>query len=64
MSELTSGSLSLLKYKRAVLDYDPVYAEDLNDKWFVFVTKDTEVSEEIPESLFQISEKNPSVIFL
>ncbi|MDY8094510.1 hypothetical protein UY456_16045 [Paenibacillus polymyxa] len=64
MSELTSGSLSLLKYKEAILEHDPIYAEDLNDKWFVFVTKDTEESEEIPESLFQISEKIPVLYFL
>ncbi|MBE7896940.1 hypothetical protein G7L40_16360 [Paenibacillus polymyxa] len=63
MSELTSGSLSLLKYKEAILKHDPVYAEDLNDKWFVFITKDTEESEEIPESLFQISEKIPVLYF-
>ncbi|WP_431087663.1 hypothetical protein [Paenibacillus sp. 8b26] len=63
MSEFTSGSLSLLKYKEAILDYDPMYMKDLNDKWFVFITKDTGVSEEIPVSLFQISEKIPVLYF-
>ncbi|AET61215.1 hypothetical protein HPL003_22455 [Paenibacillus terrae HPL-003] len=63
MSEFTSGSLSLLKHKEAILDYDPMYMKGLNGKWFVFITKDTGVSEEIPVSLFQISEKIPVLYF-
>lgn len=63
MSEFTSGSLTLLKYKEEILEYDPIYIKDLNDKWFVFITKDTGVSEEIPESLFRISGKTPVLYF-
>ncbi|MDT0121598.1 hypothetical protein Q9R46_03025 [Paenibacillus sp. RRE4] len=63
MSEFTSGSVTLMKYKEEILKYDPIYIDDLNNQWFVFITKDTEVSEEIPESLVRISEKIPVLYF-
>lgn len=63
MSEFTSGSLTLLKYKEAITEFRPVYINDLNNEWVVFITEDTFISEELPESCLQISEAAPVLYF-
>lgn len=63
MSEFTSGCLTLVKYKEWLTELSPTYMTELNDEWLVFITKDTFVDEDIPDSLYEISNKFPVMYF-
>lgn len=51
MSEFSSGSLTLIKYKEMISEFNPIYMQDLNDEWFFFVAEDTVGDENTPDCL-------------
>ncbi|MDG0791204.1 hypothetical protein OMP38_10225 [Cohnella ginsengisoli] len=63
MSEFTAGSLTLLSNKPTVTNFNPTYIRDLNEKWFVFMTEDTFVNENLPDCVREISRGVPVLYF-
>ncbi|TYP73215.1 hypothetical protein [Paenibacillus methanolicus] len=63
MSEFTAGSLTIQPYKTKLSEMNPVYMRDLNDKWVLFMTEDTEAGEELPEQVRALSAALPVLYF-
>lgn len=63
MSEFTAGSLTLISHKPSVATFNPTYARDLNDNWFVFMTADTYVNDNLPDRVREISHAAPVLYF-
>ncbi|MFC4098692.1 hypothetical protein [Paenibacillus xanthanilyticus] len=63
MSEFTAGSLTIQRYKTQLGELNPGYIRDLNDKWVLFMTADTEVGEELPEQVRMLSAAMPVLYF-
>jgi hypothetical protein len=63
MSEFTSGSLVLNTQREAIKDYNPSFIETLNDKWSVFFTEGTSVSETYPSDIVRMTTKVPVLYF-
>ncbi|MBP1963261.1 hypothetical protein [Paenibacillus aceris] len=63
MSEFTSGNLVLNKFKPSVQKYNPIFMDELNDKWSLFFTEGTEVSEDCPHDVMGITQEAPVLYF-
>jgi hypothetical protein len=63
MSEFTSGSLVLNKHRKAIEDFNPIFIKPLNDKWSVFFTEGTEVSDTYPEDIIKMTTSVPILYF-
>lgn len=63
MSEFTAGSLTIQPYKAILNDMNLSYMKDLNDKWVLFMTEGTEVNDEVPEQVRDISAGIPGLYF-
>ncbi|MGG1639668.1 hypothetical protein MHH56_01240 [Paenibacillus sp. FSL K6-3182] len=63
MSEFTSGSLVLNKHRKAIEDFNPIFIKPLNDKWSLFFTEGTEVSDTYPEDIIKMTAGVPLLYF-
>ncbi|WFR61718.1 hypothetical protein P9222_25550 [Paenibacillus amylolyticus] len=63
MSEFTAGNLTITKYKDRIEQSNPIYFAELNDKWLLFFTKETEVNDEVPIDILTTSEEIPILYF-
>jgi hypothetical protein len=63
MSEFTAGSLVLNQHRKAIEDFNPIFIKPLNDKWSVFFTESTKVSDAYPEDILQMTASVPILYF-
>lgn len=63
MSEFSSGSLTLMKYKEMISEFSTIRIQDLNEDWFYFVTEDTVGDENTPDYVYKISKRIPVIYF-
>ncbi len=63
MSEFTAGNLVLKKHYGLIKEYNPKYINELNSDWIVFFTEGTNVSDEYPRDIHEISRTVPVFYF-
>ncbi|WP_138754588.1 hypothetical protein [Paenibacillus sinopodophylli] len=63
MSEFTSGNLTLTAYKDQLDQSKLNYIKELNEEWVVFFTDDTDISDNVSDTVLHLSEQLPVLYF-